>query len=524
MTKNISEIMRKVRSEGTTPEIRFRKALWSKGLRYKKAKKTLPGKPDIVFTSKKLAIFIDGDFWHGTQWRLRNLSCLEEQFQNSARREYWLEKITNNIKRDLEVTEKLLNDGWTVLRFWESDIKKNLEYCINLTLNIYNNGSEFTPYSLLPRKTVAEFFAGIGLVRMGLDSQGWSVTFANDNDPKKKEMYQKFFRDPNGLYRTDSILELTSEDISPVSLATASFPCNDLSMAGARRGINNGHSSTFWAFTNILDAMNELKPPIILIENVAGFLTSNKGVDFYAAISELNRLGYSVDTFIIDASHFVPQSRVRLFLVGILSDGLEATRVKEFYLEESELRPKPLLEFITKNPGLDWNIRKLPILPTRELLLEEILDDLPDEAQEWWNNERTQYLFNQMSERHQEIVTRMIEGMDFSYGTVFRRMRNGSSMAEIRTDGIAGCLRTPRGGSAKQILVKAGMGELQARLLTPMECARLMGVNNFVIDVPRDQALFGFGDAVCVPVIEWVAKYYLNPLINELIRNLPLKH
>ncbi len=109
----------------------------------------------------------------------------------------------------------------------------------------------------------------------------------------------------------------------------------------------------------------------------------------------------------------------------------------------------------------------------------------------------------------------MIQGKRISYGTVFRRVRNGRSMAELRMDGIAGCLRTPRGGSGRQILVAAGKGRFSVRLLTPRECARLMGADEFAIKVPLNQALFGFGDAVCVPVIEWIARNYLNPVLEE---------
>jgi DNA (cytosine-5)-methyltransferase 1 len=101
-------------------------------------------------------------------------------------------------------------------------------------------------------------------------------------------------------------------------------------------------------------------------------------------------------------------------------------------------------------------------------------------------------------------------------------MRNARSTAELRVDGIAGCLRTPRGGSGRQILFKAGKGQYRVRLLTPKDTARLMGADNFKISVSRNHALFGFGDAVCVPVVEWIARYYLNPLVNELIRSSPL--
>ena len=118
---------------------------------------------------------------------------------------------------------------------------------------------------------------------------------------------------------------------------------------------------------------------------------------------------------------------------------------------------------------------------------------------------------NQMSPRHRKVAEEMISGPTWSYGTVFRRTRNGKCMAELRTDGVAGCLRTPRGGSGRQILFKAGHGKYFFRLLTPRECARLMGADDYHIEVPSNQALFGFGDAVCVPVIEWIAQHYLNP-------------
>ena len=120
---------------------------------------------------------------------------------------------------------------------------------------------------------------------------------------------------------------------------------------------------------------------------------------------------------------------------------------------------------------------------------------------------------NQMSAKHEEQARKMIAGKSYTYATAFRRVRHEKSMAELRTDGIAGCLRTPRGGSGRQILFKAGRGKYQVRLLTARECARLQGVpDTYVIDVPLNQALFGFGDAVCVPAIEWIAQHYLTPV------------
>jgi DNA (cytosine-5)-methyltransferase 1 len=167
------------------------------------------------------------------------------------------------------------------------------------------------------------------------------------------------------------------------------------------------------------------------------------------------------------------------------------------------------------NPDINWCIRKLPPLPSRQSNLQDILEDLSPNSQMWWSRERAEYLLNQMSKKHRATADTMIRGNKITYGTVFRRVRNGKSMAELRIDGIAGCLRTPRGGSGRQILFAAGKGRFAVRLLTPRECARLMGAGNFVIKAPLNQALFGFGDAVCVPVIEWIARNYLNPVWEE---------
>jgi DNA (cytosine-5)-methyltransferase 1 len=120
-----------------------------------------------------------------------------------------------------------------------------------------------------------------------------------------------------------------------------------------------------------------------------------------------------------------------------------------------------------------------------------------------------------MSPKHRAIADDMIKSPKRSYATVFRRVRATGSMAELRTDGIAGCLRTPRGGSGRQILFIAGAGKFSVRLLTAKECARLMGADDFRFDVPLNQALFGFGDAVCVPAIKWIADNYLTPLALE---------
>jgi len=516
--QQISEIMRRVKSCDTTPELLFRKALWARGVRYKLHESGLPGRPDIVIPKARLVVFIDGDFWHGNQWRKRGHESLEAQFVASSNAEYWVGKIEGNMQRDRRNTAELLAQGWRTLRFWESEVATNPDRCVRVTLRAMAARGQPSLAARLSERTVVEFFAGIGLMRVALERKGWKVVFANDIDPEKRQMYRDNFPDCDEHFHLGDIHALSSEQVPSASLATASFPCNDLSVAGSMSGLNGKQSGAFWGMIRVLREMDDRKPPIVLLENVVGWLKSREGDDFADSLRALNGLGYTCDTFMIDAAHFVPQSRPRLFVVGILDEVPVPHAYGNPAFHQSRLRPKSLTDFIIHHPDIDWRIRALPSLPSRASELTDILEDLPDDSPEWWSAERAAYFLNQMSERHSRIARLMIRDGNYTYGTAFRRVRHGKSMAELRVDGIAGCLRTPRGGSGRQILFKAGRGRYFVRLLTPRECARLQGVpDSFKIDAPLNQALFGFGDAVCVPAIEWIADNYLNPLVTEVI-------
>lgn len=115
--------MQAIRSKDTTIELALRKALWQKGIRYRKNYKGLIGKPDIVITKYRIAVFCDSDFWHGYDWDNRKSRIKSNQ-------EYWIPKIERNMNRDKEVTTTLVEQGWIVLRFWEHSIRKNLENCL----------------------------------------------------------------------------------------------------------------------------------------------------------------------------------------------------------------------------------------------------------------------------------------------------------------------------------------------------------------------------------------------------------
>jgi DNA (cytosine-5)-methyltransferase 1 len=361
---------------------------------------------------------------------------------------------------------------------------------------------------------VAEFFAGIGLVRLALERQGLSVVFANDLDPNKLAIYAANFGDEH--FALADVHKLLTQEVPDADVFTASFPCNDLSLAGGRAGLAGPESSAFWGFERVLRAKSEAgsAPRAVVLENVPGLLTSHRGQDLRAILQALAALGYVFDLVQIDAVRFVPQSRARLFVLAERADSKgECAGAGEF--APSWARPTGVAKFIQAHPELPWRSSNLPAPSARTVELTDLLDDLPDDHPAWWNAERTGYFFGQIGDRHGAIVREWMRSPTPRYATAFRRVRHGRSTAELRFDGVAGCLRTPRGGSARQILVRLGDGRGCVRLLSARECARLQGVaDDFRLPGSETQALFGFGDAVCVPVVSWLAEHWLLPSLD----------
>lgn len=164
--------------------------------------------------------------------------------------------------------------------------------------------------------TVLEFFAGIGLARAGLEQAGFSVAWANDYEAKKHQLYRSQYGSDTD-YHVGDIADINGSHLPTDSaIAWASSPCTDLSLAGNRDGLGGRQSGTFWHFMRILEEMGDSRPPVAVLENVTGLASSHSGDDLTAAIRAFNSLGYSIDALSIDARHFIPQSRPRMFLVG----------------------------------------------------------------------------------------------------------------------------------------------------------------------------------------------------------------
>jgi DNA (cytosine-5)-methyltransferase 1 len=321
-----------------------------------------------------------------------------------------------------------------------------------------------------------EFFAGMGLMRAGLERVGIKTVFANDIDETKAKLYtDNWGRDE--LHIGD-IRALHGDDIPDADIVTASFPCTDMSLAGKYKGLNGAQSSLVLDFLRILDEMDGRAPRTLMIENVMGFLTANGGRDWETVVSGIQTLGYQAAHIVVDASAFVPQSRVRVFLFG------------------------------------HKGTIKLPEPP--EIRKDLRLAGVAEEDGDWWSPDRLRAFLDTLSPIQSKRVFRYQKRFWPGYYGAFRRTRGGRPVWEVRADERAGTLRTTRGGSAKQAIVRAGCGDIAVRWMNLTEYARLQGAEHMRYDsVTPSQAMFALGDAVCVPVIEWLAKNCLMPLLCQ---------
>ncbi|ALJ19476.1 DNA cytosine methyltransferase [Microbacterium sp. No. 7] len=361
------------------------------------------------------------------------------------------------------------------------------------------------------RPRALEFFAGIGLARMGMEAAGFRVAWANDYEPDKKAMYDAQFGETDGhSFALGDIGRVLVSDLPrDVSLAWASSPCTDLSLAGGRAGLAGAQSGTFWHFIRLLRELGDDRPEVAVLENVTGLATSHGGDDLAAAIRAFNDLGYSVDVLALDARRFVPQSRPRLFLVG-------AQNPPEDIAEpNSELRPD-WLQWVYGDETLRTHRAALPAPPApMHTGLGSMVEEIPLDDERWWDRERTEAFVASLSPTQRERVATMRRESGVKYRTAYRRTRGGVAVWEVRPDDISGCLRTARGGSSKQAVVRMGSKRLQVRWMTPREYARLMGAGDYDLSGARNnQALFGFGDAVAVPAVAWLGEHYLMPLVR----------
>ncbi|WP_369058154.1 DNA cytosine methyltransferase [Caulobacter sp. 73W] len=354
-----------------------------------------------------------------------------------------------------------------------------------------------------------EFFAGGGMARLGL-GDAWTCLFANDFDPLKARTYRENFPDAQAHLHEGDVWAVEPAALTGrADLAWASSPCQDFSLAGGRAGLKGGKSSAFFGFWNLMEALDaeDRAPRVLVIENVSGLLTSNDGRDFAALCDVLVKRGYRVGALEVDAAAFTPQSRPRIFVIAARHVLPHLIGASPFQTEAVRLAhdrlPKSLQEA--------WAWWSVPAAPARNADLASILE--PDDAVAWREEAVTAALLDMMAPLHRARVETARASGARAVGAVFRRMRGGVQRAEVRFDGLAGCLRTPRGGSSRQTVIVVDKGQVRSRLITAREAARLMGLpEDYRLPKSQSGGLHVMGDGVAVPVVRWLAEHLLEPL------------
>jgi DNA (cytosine-5)-methyltransferase 1 len=355
--------------------------------------------------------------------------------------------------------------------------------------------------------TAYEFFAGGGMARLGL-GPAWRTAFANDFDPVKAAVYRA--NHGGSHFHEGDVWALCAADLpGQADLAWASSPCQDFSLAGARAGLAGGRSSAFFGFWKLMEALDAegRTPPTIVIENVVGLLTSHGGADFAALCAVLAKAGYSFGALEIDAAAFLPQSRPRVFVIATRTDAGGLTGESPFH-SKAVRRAHDALPAALK---VHWRWWSLPAPPARNTDLAAMLE--PDADVRWHTPARTEALLAMLSPLHRARLGAIQASGERRVGGVFRRMRGQAQRAEVRFDGLAGCLRTPRGGSSRQSLLVVEGARVRSRLITAREGARLMGLpDSYSLPKTTTDGLHVVGDGVAAPVVRWLAAHLLEPL------------
>jgi DNA (cytosine-5)-methyltransferase 1 len=366
-----------------------------------------------------------------------------------------------------------------------------------------------------------EFFAGGGMARIGLGDQ-WRCLFANEWSPKKAASYLTNFH-PASELTVEDIWNLSARDLpGQADLAWASFPCQDLSLAGNGAGLDGSRSGTllkFWSLVRDLASAGR-RVPIVTLENVVSALTANGGRDFRAMAELAADAGYRFGAMVIDAARFVPQSRQRLFFVAV-SENVHIPSGCELNGPGDDWH-NPRLRASVGNLSTDlqrrWIWWDLPRPPEMTRCLNDLIEF--DNAElAWHTHEETRRILGMMSVANIAKVRKAEMYGKRIVGTIYKRVRMESGArtqrAEVRFDQISGCLRTPVGGSSRQTILVVEGSAIRSRLMTPREAARLMGLpDSYRIPIRYNDGYHLAGDGVVIPVVRWLETNLLRPLAS----------
>ena len=345
-----------------------------------------------------------------------------------------------------------------------------------------------------------EFFAGSGLVDCGLKEM-FETVWSNDICAKKAKVYTA--NHSGEPFHIGDIQEINGRWIPPANLSWASFPCQDLSLAGLTSGIEAERSGLVWQWLRILDEMQE-RPKVLVAENVVGLVSTAGGENYRLLHLALQERGYRVGAILLNAKHFVPQSRPRIFVVAIADD----VEIPEHMIDDSPnwLHSEAIVRVSKGLPGWVW--WKMPHPAPRRTSLASVIErGAPTDPESVVERN-----LRMMAENHRK---KLLEASDNEtvVATGYKRTRLGKQVLEVRFDGIAGCLRTPEGGSSRQLLIMKRGGKISTRLLTVRETARLMGAPEaFIIPGGYNDGYKAMGDAVAAPVAAYLGRHLLRQL------------
>lgn len=350
----------------------------------------------------------------------------------------------------------------------------------------------------------------------------WECLFANDIDKKKAAAYVTNWGSRE--FKPGDIYDIKIPDLPGVAdMAWASFPCQDLSLAGAGAGLKGERSGTFWGFWNAINSLKAKRraPRVLILENVCGALTSHSGKDFAEICRALASLNYDFGAIVIDAVQFVPQSRPRLFFIAIRNGQRVPSGLKD-QMPSANWHPRALTQahgLLRSDIRKRWVWWKLQSPPTRNEAFVDLIEENPSDV-DWHTHAQTGQLINLMSAGNRAKVAEAKRLGKFAVGTLYKRTRKDEKgrkvqRAEVRFDDIAGCLRTPAGGSSRQLIIVVEGQSVRSRLISSRETARLMGLpDEYILPENYNDAYHLTGDGVVVPVVKFIARNLVEPILE----------
>jgi DNA (cytosine-5)-methyltransferase 1 len=349
----------------------------------------------------------------------------------------------------------------------------------------------------------ADFFCGSGLVTEALKPD-FRPAWANDHDPRKLSVYAAN-HGPDHL-RPGKIEEVRGGDLPAVDLSWGSFPCQDLSLAGKLAGLAGGRSGLVRQWLRVLDEMPRM-PGVVALENVQGLVSAGRGDHYREVHVALEERGYRVGCLLLNAMDWVPQSRPRVFVIGLRGDDVPVA----FRQDGPGWQHPQAVRRAAEDLG-DFVWWKLPRPKSRVRRLEDLIEwDHPVDAEPV-----SRHNMGLIPTSHRTRLDRAL-AHGFKVAPGYRRTRAGRQVLELRFDGVSGCLRTPGGGSSRQLLVMRRDGPPATRFLSAREAARLMGApDSYRLPTSYNDAYRAMGDAVVVPVVRHLSRHLLRPLAEYL--------